>query len=57
MRLLRAMGIETANVHLGSRTRVTAVLADIRHRPGAWLRHAAKAMAQIVEREWRDYSR
>jgi uncharacterized protein (DUF2252 family) len=55
LRLLRAMGVETANVHLGSRTRVPAVLRDLRRREGRWLRVGAKAFAKVIEQEWRDY--
>jgi Uncharacterized protein conserved in bacteria (DUF2252) len=57
VRLLRAMGAEAANVHLGSRARTKAVLADLRRREAGWLRVAAKAMAKILEREWREYRR
>ena len=49
-RLLRAMGLETGNVHLGSRA---PIAADLRRRRGRWLEEAAHAMAQLVEKEWR----
>jgi uncharacterized protein (DUF2252 family) len=55
MRLLRAMGVATANVHLGSRTRVRAVLSDLRRRRGSWLHRAAKAMVGALEHEWEEY--
>lgn len=55
VRLLRAMGVETANVHLGSRGRMKAVLADLRRREARWLHTAAKTMAKVMEREWREY--
>jgi uncharacterized protein (DUF2252 family) len=55
MRLLRAMGAEAANVHLGTRGRRGAVLADLRRRKGRWLHDAAKTMAKVLEREWKDY--
>jgi len=55
LRLVHAMGIEAANVHLGSRTRIKAVLADLHRRPSDWLHAAAKTMAKFVEREWKDY--
>jgi hypothetical protein len=55
MRLLRAMGVETANVHLGSRTRVRDVLSDLRRRRSSWLHRAAKAMAGALEHEWKEY--
>ncbi len=55
VRLLRAMGAEAANVHLGSRARITAVLRDLRRQEARWLHIAAKAMAKVMEREWKEY--
>ncbi len=55
LRLLRAMGTETANVHLGTPRQAKAVLADLSRRPGRWLWRAAKTMARAVERDWKDY--
>lgn len=49
-RLLRAMGLETANVHLGS---AAPIAADLRRRRPRWLEHAAQAMARLVEKDWR----
>jgi uncharacterized protein DUF2252 len=54
-RLVHAMGVETANVHLGSPAGAKAALADVRQRHSRWLHHAAKAMAQVTEREWKEY--
>jgi hypothetical protein len=54
-RLVRAMGVETANVHLGSPAGAKAALTDVRRRHSRWLHHAAKAMAQAIERDWKDY--
>jgi hypothetical protein len=53
--LLKAMGSEAANVHLGSQPRGTRILKDLRRRDPDWLRHAAKAMAKAVERDWKEY--
>lgn len=53
-RLLRAMGFETANMHLGSVTRQT-LLADLVARKPSWLRRAAIQMADVVEADWRDW--
>jgi hypothetical protein len=50
-RLLRAMGWETANVHLGSRS-AHALLVDLAARPDDWLHHAAKAMLAAVAEDW-----
>src|ERR1700688_3517545 len=46
-RLLRAMGWETANVHLGSRS-AHALLVDLAARQGDWLHEAAKVMLAAV---------
>jgi uncharacterized protein (DUF2252 family) len=50
--LLRAMGSEAANVHLGSGRQVTRILADLQRRKSKWLRAAAKEMADTMKREW-----
>lgn len=50
--LLRAMGREVANVHLGSRQRIPAVLQDLQRRKGNWLRAAAKDMAEATRQDW-----
>lgn len=48
--LLRAMGWEIGNVHVGgSRTRI---LADLDRRPRQWLRRAAEAMAAATYDDW-----
>jgi len=51
-RMLYAMGWETANVHLGSRSKVAAVRKDLAGRRGKWLHKAAKAMAEATEKDW-----
>jgi len=50
-RLLRAMGWETANVHLGSRS-AHALLVDLAARQGDWLHEAAKVMLAAVAEDW-----
>jgi len=57
LRLLRAMGWETANIHLGSPDAVKAVLKDLKGRPDGWLAEAAEAMAEVTERDWRDWKK
>jgi hypothetical protein len=47
--LLHTMGIEAANVHLGSRPQIKRVLADLHRRKAKWLRVPAKAMADATE--------
>jgi hypothetical protein len=53
--LLQAMGTETANVHLGNKRRVKAILKDLRARKANWLHRDAKKMAKLVLREWKEY--
>jgi uncharacterized protein DUF2252 len=54
-RLLRAMGWETANLHLG--TRRVGIGADLRTRPRRWLEEAAIAMADVMGDEWREWTK
>jgi hypothetical protein len=54
-KLLRAMGWETANLHLAAGAR--HIGRDLRGRPSRWLRTAAGAMAESVERDWRNWTR
>lgn len=51
VRLLHAMGWETANVHLGSAS-APALLVDLVSRPAGWLREAAKEMLKEVHADW-----
>jgi hypothetical protein len=53
--LLRAMGREVANVHLGSRRRVRAVRLDLQRRKASWLRDAAKGMAEATHQDWKAF--
>jgi hypothetical protein len=53
-KLLRAMGWETANLHLG--TRRASIRADLQSRPRRWLNEAATAMADMVGKEWRKWT-
>jgi Uncharacterized protein conserved in bacteria (DUF2252) len=53
-RLLRTMGWETANLHLG--TRRAAILRDLKARPRRWLDEAALKMADAVRRDWRQWA-
>jgi hypothetical protein len=55
MRLLRAMGWETANVHLGQEDVSKAIRKDLRNRPAGWLRTAAKRMVKAVRKDWNDW--
>lgn len=55
MQLLRSMGWETANIHLGSpsaRKRVRKYLSRLKPN---WLSSAARDMAKVVTKDWRDW--
>ena len=54
-RMLNAMGWEAGNVHLGSKRSVGFIQRDLRKRSGNWLRSAAKGMAQIVSKDWKEW--
>jgi hypothetical protein len=53
-RVWRAMGFETANVHLGSAA-PERLLEDLRGNEADWLHRAAKRMAEAVEADWQDW--
>jgi hypothetical protein len=53
-RVWRAMGFETANVHLGSAP-PERLLEDLLGRGTDWLHRAAKRMTEAVERDWEDW--
>ena len=53
--LLRAMGWETGNVHLASRTH--GIVDDLRKRPTKWLQRAAERMSAATWEDWRDWRR
>jgi hypothetical protein len=54
MHLLRAMGWETANVHLGS-IKPRVLLADLSKRPKDWLLEAARKMERAVKADFKEY--
>ena len=53
--LLHAMGSEAANVHLGQHRRAKAILKDLRKRNSNWLHAAARRMAKMTFRDWKEY--
>jgi hypothetical protein len=55
LRLLFAMGWETANIHLGSKTMVKAVRRHLDKLAPDWLWDAAKEMSKAVVSDWRDW--
>ena len=52
LRLLHAMGGETANIHLGTPAARKAILRHLDKQKGKWLHHAAEAMLQAVHSDW-----
>jgi hypothetical protein len=56
VRLLHAMGWETANIHLGS-AEPAILLKDLNARRPHWLHSAAEAAVQSTLEDWRDWRR
>jgi hypothetical protein len=54
-RLLKAMGWESGNVHLGTRGAAKAILVDLSRRRQGWLRDAATRMARLVRADWKEW--
>jgi hypothetical protein len=55
--LLRAMGWETANIHLNARGNAARILSDLKKRPNGWLRDAAKTMHDVCRADWKAWKR
>jgi hypothetical protein len=53
--LLKAMGSEAANVHLGTKRQTKRILMDLKKRKPAWLHDAAVRMAKLLEKDWKRY--
>jgi len=56
LKLLHAMGWETANIHLGNRNAAKQVLKDLRKRPARWLFKAATLMAKAIVVDWKEWA-
>ena len=56
-RMLRAMGWETANIHLGTRGMVNNVLADLKDRKKNWLVKYADRMVGVTLEDWETWRR
>jgi hypothetical protein len=54
-RLLRSMGWEAGNIHLGTRGAAKTILADLKRRKPAWLREAATTMGRLVRDDWKEW--
>lgn len=57
IRVLGAMGAETANIHLGARDRASVILHDLSQRPNKWLEEAVRTMVEAVLRDWQKWQR
>jgi hypothetical protein len=55
LKLLHAMGYETANVHWGTPSEIPAIKKDLNHRGAHWLHEAATLMGQTVSKDWKDW--
>ena len=55
LKLLHAMGQETANVHAGDGQAKAAILADLQKRHSQWLGNAAEAMAAATQEDWKQW--
>ena len=57
MKLLHAMGWETANIHLGTNTSRNLILRHLQKEKGKWLHEAAEAMLDSVREDWKVWKR
>jgi hypothetical protein len=55
MKLLHAMGFETANIHLGTPGVAKKIAADLRKRDSNWLYKAGRAMEQATITDWKQW--
>lgn len=56
IRLLHAMGFETANIHLGS-IKPRLLREDLKSRPRGWLFEEARRMEKLVREDFNEYAR
>jgi hypothetical protein len=55
IKLVHAMGLETANIHLGTKNVAGKIAADLRKRPTGWLYKAANAMKEATKNDWKQW--
>jgi hypothetical protein len=53
LRLLHAMGWETSNIHLGTKSARKTILNNLKKQKGRWLHVAAERMLQSVIADWK----
>jgi hypothetical protein len=54
-RLLKAMGWEAGNIHLGTKNAAKVITGDIARRKQGWLRDAATRMSRRLRMDWKDW--
>lgn len=57
LKLLAAMGWETANIHLGTNRARKAILRELEKKKGKWLLQAAEAMLRGVNEDWKTWKK
>jgi len=57
LRLLHAMGWETANVHLGTQGAAGRITRHLAKQPARWLRRATEAMAKAITDDWKEWTK
>lgn len=57
LRLLRAMGWETANIHMGTKTVRKPILRHMQKQRGRWLHKATEKMLEAVREDWKTWKR
>lgn len=57
LRLLHAMGWETANIHLGTRSARKAILRHLQMQKGKWLHQATLDMLEAVREDWKAWKK
>lgn len=55
LKLLHAMGWETANIHLGTKGAARKIRLDLGKRPSKWLQKAATAIVEITLADWKQW--
>jgi hypothetical protein len=57
LRLLSAMGFETANIHLGTQTTRKPILDHMKKQKGKWLHQATEQMLNTVRADWKTWKK
>ncbi len=57
LRLLNAMGRETANIHLGSRNARKSIRRHVGGMKSSLLLEAAKGMGKVIIDDWKDWKK